>query len=143
MYGSCNVPSGDGHRPGGTEATNLLRVFGRRRGVLQHLKRTPSTIYDDAGGYQNAVLSLKAGQCRFAYLELKFHGHVVSGAAVCPDTEETSAVGNLLTATNKKDVRSFLGLYFCLLFSKDRRSIESAHEGRLNLHIRRGPATRI
>lgn len=55
-------------------------------------------------------LKVKLKKCSFCKKEIKFLGHVVSDSGVSVDPEKTSAVLEARAPTNKKELRSILGL---------------------------------
>lgn len=70
----------------------------------EHLQRLMTMLK----AIKNSVAAQKGGKIRFEYHEFKFLGHVVSAAEVRSDPAKRSAVANLPTQENKKQVRSFL-----------------------------------
>ena len=59
---------------------------------------------------RQAVLTLKLNNCHFAQREVKYLGHIVSAAGVCPDPAKTEAVSTYPVPNNVKELRQFLGL---------------------------------
>ena len=59
---------------------------------------------------RQAGLTLKLNKCHFAQREVKYLGHIVSAAGVCPNSAKTEAVSTYPVPNNVKELRQFLGL---------------------------------
>src|SRR3954470_15180872 len=69
----------------------------------EHLKIAPQLLRDNQ-------LYAKLSKCEFWLPEVKFMGHVVSGAGIAMDEEKVAAVKDWETHKIVFDIRSFLGL---------------------------------
>ena len=59
---------------------------------------------------RNAGVTLNRKKCKFAYQEVKFLGVIVGNGSVYPDPDKVKAIREFSRPTNKKQLRSFLGL---------------------------------
>ncbi|XP_055942030.1 uncharacterized protein LOC129972075 [Argiope bruennichi] len=59
---------------------------------------------------QESNLTINLEKCEFGKKEVKFLGHIVGSGRHFPDPEKIEAIKKLLRPTNKKEVRSLLGL---------------------------------
>ena len=59
---------------------------------------------------KEANLKLKTSKCHLLDKKIKFLGHIISAEGIYPDPKKSEAVRNFGTPTDKKSVRSFLGL---------------------------------
>lgn len=59
---------------------------------------------------KEAGLRLNPDKCHFCKSELKYLGHIVSGAGIATDPEKVRAIQEFPTPKNVKNLRSFLGL---------------------------------
>lgn len=59
---------------------------------------------------RKAGLTLKRSKCSFGRKEVELLGYLVSGEGIRPDPEKVKAILNLAPATEKTEVRSFLGM---------------------------------
>ncbi|XP_055932981.1 uncharacterized protein LOC129963003 [Argiope bruennichi] len=59
---------------------------------------------------QESNLTINLEKCEFGKKEVKFLGHIVGSGRHSPDPEKIDAIKKLLRPTNKKEVRSLLGL---------------------------------
>lgn len=55
-------------------------------------------------------LKLNKGKCKFLLQEIKYLGHIISKNGLSPDKSHISAITNMPTPQNKKDVERLLGL---------------------------------
>ena len=60
--------------------------------------------------FRSNGLKLKPSKCKFAQEEVKYLGHVVSSAGICPDPLKIDTVKNWPIPRNTKEVQSFIGL---------------------------------
>jgi hypothetical protein len=58
----------------------------------------------------DANLKLKPSKCKFAQLEVKLLGHIISGEGIKPDPEKRAQIEQLEEPTTPTGVRAFLGL---------------------------------
>jgi hypothetical protein len=75
------------------------------RSFDEHVKRLDEVLQR----FHAAHLKLKPEKCRLFQLRVKFLGHIVSNQGVEVDPEKVSAIKNLPTPRNLKDVRATLG----------------------------------
>ena len=70
---------------------------------LRHLRQVFQCL-------NKAGLKLKPSKCRFAAVEVKYLGHILSREGIRPNPEKTAIIDSFPTPTDVKQVRSFLGL---------------------------------
>ena len=58
---------------------------------------------------QQAGLMLKLNKCHFEQREVKYFGHTVSAAGVCPDPAKTEVLSTYPVSESVKELRQFLG----------------------------------
>ena len=59
---------------------------------------------------RDANLKLKPSKCHLCDTKIKFLGHIISAEGIYPDPKKSEAIRNFGTPTDRKSVRSFLGL---------------------------------
>lgn len=69
----------------------------------QHLNAVSRTI-------QQPGLKLNKAKCNFGKSELRYFGHIISAEGVRPDTSKVSAVTEMPSPTNVKELLCMLGL---------------------------------
>ena len=55
-------------------------------------------------------IKLNRQKCKICLTEIKYLGHKISQSGICPDESHTSAIRNMPTPKNTKDLERFLGL---------------------------------
>ncbi|KAJ0410812.1 hypothetical protein ATCC90586_010135 [Pythium insidiosum] len=79
-------------------------VFSRSREEhLKHLRRVFEILREEK-------LFARPSKCHFAQSEIRFLGHIISGAGVRVDPDKTTAVSTWPQPQNAKDLQRFLGL---------------------------------
>jgi hypothetical protein len=84
-------------------------------------------------------LKAKLAKCSFCRKEIKYLGHIVSDEGVRVDPEKTETIRNAPPPTNKKELRSFLGL---LNYYRKFNSLRATRESQHPCHDSRAPRLR-